>query len=197
MNLKFSVQQIALLPPDPARAIALLTAMGITDWVHDTVTAHGTVFGEPEPKSVGKLAFNYTGLAEARELEVLGYQSGKNWMDRHGPSVSHIGTHCTDSELSEWFGFFKERGIPIAQELFTEDHTNAAIRNQRWYHYVIFDTRAILGCDVKFIVRSNQPAGTEPEQRGMTQMECTKCNSHSTTDAGLFSGRALCPKCGD
>jgi hypothetical protein len=32
-------------------------------------------------------------------------------------------------------------------------HTNPVISGKRWYNYVIFDTKEILGVDLKFIVR--------------------------------------------
>jgi hypothetical protein len=35
----------------------------------------------------------------------------------------------------------------------TISHTNPVIAGKRWYTYVIFDTRSILGIDLKFIVR--------------------------------------------
>ena len=44
----------------------------------------------------------------------------------------------------------------MAQEVFTESHTNPVIAGKRSYNYVIFDTREILGVDLKFIVRINK-----------------------------------------
>ena len=49
-----------------------------------------------------------------------------------------------------------ERGIKVAQEVFTKSHTNPVIAGKRKYNYVIFDTKEILGVDLKFIVRINQ-----------------------------------------
>ena len=43
----------------------------------------------------------------------------------------------------------------MAQEVMTESHTNPVIAGKRTYNYVIFDTKEILGVDVKFIVRIN------------------------------------------
>jgi hypothetical protein len=61
--------------------------------------------------------------------------------------------HCTADELLKWRKFFRDRGIQIAQEVFTDSHSNPAIAGKRSYNYVIFDTRKILGVDLKFIVR--------------------------------------------
>ena len=63
--------------------------------------------------------------------------------------------HCTADELLGWRDFFKKRDIPVAQEVVTESHTNPVIAGKRTYNYVIFDTKEILGVDVKFIVRKN------------------------------------------
>jgi hypothetical protein len=41
----------------------------------------------------------------------------------------------------------------VAQEVLTQSHTNPVISGKRWYNYVIFDTKDILGVDLKFIVR--------------------------------------------
>jgi hypothetical protein len=149
--MKLKVDQIALCPEDPAAAIELLTAMGAADWARDHVVAHGTVFGE-DAESEGVLAYNYE-LGSPREFEVLNYVAGDNWMDAHPRSVSHFGMHCTAKELVGWKQFFRERDIRVAQELLTDRHTNPRIAGQRRYHYCIFDTRAILGVDLKFIVR--------------------------------------------
>ena len=71
-------------------------------------------------------------------------------------SISHLGMHCTADELLNWRDFFDERGIKVAQEVFTKSHTNPVIAGKRKYNYVIFDTKEILGVDLKFIVRINQ-----------------------------------------
>ena len=151
--MKFIVEQIALCPPHPKVAIELLTAMGLAEWARDHVTAAGFVFGE-NTESEADLAFNYDATsAKPLELEVLHYTAGNNWMKSHGPSVSHLGMHCTADELEEWRSFFFARGIGVAQEVFTKEHTNPVISGKRWYTYAIFDTRPILGVDIKFIVR--------------------------------------------
>lgn len=168
--MQFKIEQVALCPPDPEKAIELLKAMGMTDWVRDIVVAQGTVRDErttedvlvngiqkEKSTNVAHLAFNYQALGAAKELEVLNYAAGKNWMSAHRPSVSHLGMHCNTSELYEWKQFFKRRGISIAQEVDTLSHSNPEISGKRWYHYCIFDTRAFLGVDIKFIVRKDSP----------------------------------------
>lgn len=151
--MKFNIEQIALCPPDPAEAIKLLKEMGADEWVQDLVVATGTVGTTLEQTNVATLAFNYTALDSARELEVLHYCAGSNWMEGRASRVSHIGMHVDAAELQRWRTFFKNRGYDVAQEVHTDSHTNPAIAGKRWYHYVIFDTYRTLGVDVKFIVR--------------------------------------------
>lgn len=150
--MQFKIQQIAFCPKDPQRAFALLEKIGLSKWTLDTVTATGKVRGEAGTNTAN-LAFNYESF-DGNELEVLDYVDGKNWMAGKRPTVSHVGMHCSEAELTEWKKLFEAEGIPIAQEVFTESHTNPfLVNNGRRYHYCIFDTRAILGTDLKFIVR--------------------------------------------
>jgi len=151
-KLVFRVEQVALCPKDPARAIALLTKMGAGEWARDHVKASGRVFGAGGTNEAN-LAFDYELLKGANELEVLEYTDGPNWMELAPNTVSHLGMHCDAKELLRWQKFFAEEGIAEAQSVRTFSHTNPAISTTRRYNYVIFDTREILGVDIKFIVR--------------------------------------------
>lgn len=156
--MKFVIEQIAICPKDPVAAKKLLSEIGAINWAEDHVVATGNVFGRPGTNEAD-LSFNYDIFA-GKEFEVLDYTKGDNWMDgmqRGRNAVSHLGMHCSAEELTEWRAFFAGRGIHVAQEVFTESHTNPVIAGKRWYNYVIFDTKAILGVDVKFIVRLEKP----------------------------------------
>lgn len=154
--MKFQVEQIALCPKDPAAARAFLSAIGLDIWVEDHVVARGLVYGTGPSVNEADLAFNYQATPEEikpLELEVLHYTDGPNWMDAHAPSVSHLGMHCSEEELVAWREKFAALGVEVAQEVLTLSHTNEQIKDSRRYNYVIFDTRDILGVDLKFIVR--------------------------------------------
>lgn len=152
--MKFHADQIALCPRDPKAAARLLMDMGVTNWTVDRVIARGTVNDEKGVINVADLAFNYDTISH-NELELLHYVEGKNWMNDpvRANSVSHLGSHCTESELELWKVFFAERNVGVVQEVITESHTNPAIAGKRKYKYAIFDTKAILGVDIKMIVR--------------------------------------------
>lgn len=152
--IRFRVEQIAIAPKNPAAAIELLTALGAEDWARDHVVANGEVYGVGG-KNEADLAFNYDLVSGGKEFEVLHYTHGLNWMDEPSRvnSVSHLGMHCTLGELVEFKLFFLKRGITVAQEVFTDSHTNPVIAGKRKYNYCIFNTKEILGVDLKFIVR--------------------------------------------
>jgi len=162
-KLKFKIEQIAIAPHNSEKAIGLLKAIGAEDWTKDIVVAEGDVFGQKAYKkiNVAELNFNYQiGKIDADkdgiEFEVLDYQAGDNWLDYGNRlnSVSHLGMHCTDEELVEWKELFNRLDIKIAQEVDTVSHSNEyLIDKKRKYHYCIFDTKEILGADLKFIVR--------------------------------------------
>lgn len=154
--MQFHIEQIAIYPNDPVQAIKLLKDLGAEEWAHDHVHALGEVFGI-HTKNEADLAFNYQlGREDGKplEFEVLHYTDGIHWMhSRFRPGVSHLGMHCTPEDLARFRIFFATRGIGVAQEVLTQNHTNPVIAGLRWYQYVIFDTFAILGVDLKFIVR--------------------------------------------
>ena len=162
LKMKFTIEQIAIAPKDPVAAKNLLSEIGATEWSEDHVVASGNVFGQ-RGTNEANLSFNYD-IFSGNEFEILDYTSGPNWIDdgEHKPlngnrnTVSHLGMHCSADDLIEWRVFFQSRGIDVAQEVMTESHTNPVIAGKRSYNYVIFDTKDILGVDLKFIVRINK-----------------------------------------
>jgi hypothetical protein len=154
--MNFKIEQIAIAPKNSKAAKALLAAIGLSAWIMDTVSARGTVKGNAgEIYNAAELSFNYDAApADGKlEFEVLDYKVGPNWLQGRAQSVSHLGMHCTEEELAEWRKVFAAHNVAVAQEVFTEAHSNPAIKDTRRYHYVIFDTRPLLGVDLKFIVR--------------------------------------------
>lgn len=173
---QFKIEQIALSIPDAAAAQAFLEKIGLTEWFADRVVATGVVFPASEYKGYdyevqnhADLRFNYqagngTDAAAGKplELEVLDYVKGDSWIseniqngDAHENQACHLGMHVTMTELLEWQKFFRSEGISIAQSVTTDSHTNPAIAGKRRYAYEIYDTRSIIGIDLKFIVRLN------------------------------------------
>lgn len=166
--MKFILEQLAICPPDREKAIKLLKEIGLTKWTEDLVVAEGQVFGGAKATNVADLAFNYQTADDGHgnpppnskplEFEVLNYRTGDHWMRAHEPSASHLGMHVSNSELHDWRRFFAMRSIGVAQEVDTLSHNNPIIAGKRFYKYVIFNTRPILGIDLKFIVRRDVEA---------------------------------------
>jgi hypothetical protein len=165
---QFKIEQIALYPQNSERARTFLAKLGLSEWFHDNVVARGEVFSETACENQAHLAFNYqagngsdTEAGKPLELEVLDYQVGENWMDVSIESgetgkfggVSHLGMHVTEEQLVEFDKVMRENDIEIAQRVHTKSHTNPAIKDSRRYKYVIYDTRFLIGVDLKFIVR--------------------------------------------
>lgn len=152
--MKFTIEQIAICPRDPAAARVFLSDLGLSDWVHDTVDAVGI-----PGNSTAELSFNYQGGCEKPlEFEVLHYVKGDNWMAHQPPRVSHLGMHVTEEELQDFDVVMRRWNVAIAQAVATTNHTNPAIAGKRWYKYVIYDTFPLLGVDLKFIIRKEEPA---------------------------------------
>lgn len=162
--MKFRFEQLALAinALREPEALALLADLGVETWVHDNVEAEGKVHNH-NAVNYAALSFNYTALEDMRELELLRYRDGPNWItpldsNVQRTCVSHLGTHCTEEELAQWRQtLIYKHHLQIVQEVFTQNHVNPEIAGKRWYHYVIFGARHLIGTDLKFIVRMDQP----------------------------------------
>lgn len=156
--MQFKIEQIAIAPRNAIKAVQLMMVLGLTDWINDDVAAAGTVWGAATSNEA-QLSFNYQAApTKPLELEMLQYKKGLNWLDlRSGAVVSHIGMHVSEGELEAWRVKLDEIGIKVAQEVLTYSHSNPNIAGKRWYKYVIFSTYEYIGCDLKFILRRDQP----------------------------------------
>lgn len=158
------LEQIAIATNDTNKTIqALSSAFGLAGgWTMDVVEAKATVFGQ-EGENIAELNFNYD---LGFELEVLEYINGASWHDARVaqgaefPFLSHIGYHCTEREAQAQIARMALLGVNIAQEVHTKSHSNPVIDGKRLYHYVVFDSKHLLGFDLKLIVRLN-PDGSE------------------------------------
>jgi hypothetical protein len=160
--MQFKIEQVALWPASSQVAKHFLMELGLTDWVSDQVAAKGEVYGVQDAENKATLSFNYQAAPESSlELEILDYNEGLNWMDASVNkgvvssigAVSHLGMHVTEDQLDEFDRIMDKYGVRIAQKVRTQSHTNPAIKDSRRYMYVIYDTRRLIGVDLKFIVR--------------------------------------------
>jgi len=145
------IEQIAFTGPSIKDLKYTFSLLGVDEWVQDTVTAKGKVFGD-DATNVAELHFNYQ---MGFELELLEYKEGNNWLahrDTDGPQLSHMGLHVTRSQMENIKRDMYKAKIYIAQEVITQNHTNPGVQG-RTYHYVVFDSRKRLGFDLKLIER--------------------------------------------
>ena len=137
------IDQIAYYCSNPKSEAFIKRMLGLENepWVRDTVTAKSMVWGKPLAENVAELQFNYSlGI----EVEILRYTRGPNWHDgvqfSAEPFISHVGAHLADGE--PWPEF---SGCVVAQETFTQQHTNEYLTTGgaagRLFHYKVFQLR--------------------------------------------------------
>ena len=172
--MEFKIEQVAIFFPESTGSTHLMLMQDLfgdagSQWIHDSNVAEGRVLrqtNQPRGKSdyadsykdvtvKGHLLFNY---GSDIELEFLQYDGKDHWMrrfdEKNTPVVSHFGMHVSPVQLDRWRSYLTGNfGFKVAQEVRTVEHTNPAIKDERRYDYVIFDTRHVLGVDLKFIVR--------------------------------------------
>lgn len=145
------IDQIAILGHGTSmRHLANIFGMEL-QWFEDHVEARGQVYGE---SAVNEAHLRYNYQIAGVEFEVLQYTQGRSWHEDDGnepPTVSHLGIHVDD--LDAWMGRLDGLGYRRAQDVRTVSHTNPAIKDNRRYQYVIYDTRAEIGFYLKLIKR--------------------------------------------
>src|ERR1700730_12836637 len=111
MAFQFKIEHIALQPRDPDKALRLLEALGLTDWINDEMTVYGRVWDSESRMGKVDLEFNYqadcdrkadNGARRPIELEIMTCTSGVNWMSHNeGNFISHFGMQVTHEQLEE------------------------------------------------------------------------------------------------
>jgi len=143
----FKIDQIAFLARTKGDVGPIKNRLGLgeAEWTEDIVTSKGFV-AELPAENTAKLLFNEdTGI----QIEIIQYLDGPNYTSglRMG-HVCHIGMHWDGSGDLPYFP------APVAQEVWTQVHTNQAVLDLgRHYHYKIYDTRALFGVHFKVIER--------------------------------------------
>jgi hypothetical protein len=141
------LDQLAFYAVDQAARDDIKRVFGLQDarWIRDAAVGRAIVKGKKYAAVTAVLEFNYDlGI----EFEILTFSTySPYWQSKgHHPSFfSHIGIHVDE---------FPEIEAPLVYELWTEDHTNPYLKEQkRTYHYRIHDTTKHLGVYTKFIRR--------------------------------------------
>lgn len=149
------IEQIALINDSGNSLYHGLSLLGAKEWSHDVVTTLARVGNDAPAEQQAILHFNYE-VIPGKELELIHYTSGTNWLERAKArsGLSHMGMHVNSidgASIMLYNAVGKE--LEIAQEAVTMSHTNPIIKDTRRYRYRIFNTRKLLGFDLKFIER--------------------------------------------
>jgi hypothetical protein len=136
------------------RMIKRMLNLRSAEWVEDEVVAEGQVNGRPG-RNRAKLLFNYD---YGREIEILRYLEGPNYLDAAGiksGQICHIGMHYEGTGKPNTFA------APIMQQVVTQSHTNEYVLGKGLhYRYSIYDTRPELGVFMKVIERIHPTGGS-------------------------------------
>jgi hypothetical protein len=167
-KLEYQFHQVAMYYPtfDQAHeAMAMWNGMG-HEFAEDSATLRGSTRVRSEWKrsvTQARMFFNYTIMP--MEFEVLHYSSGdhrytQNKFDDDGrythtstgeaPFLSHFSVYTENlereaGELADVLGFGPY------YKFTTEGHTNPRVKGKKRFTETIFDTRALIGADLKFI----------------------------------------------
>ena len=143
----YQFHQIAIYAANQDNAVDFYKEMGHTDWIEDFAILHGWLDGElVETKA--HIQFNYDIMP--MELEFLTYM-GPNRHTAQGrdgvvPFISHMSVYTDDV-----FDVAMNMPMKPYHRFVTRDHMNPGVRDKKRFIECIYDTRNVLGYDIKFI----------------------------------------------
>jgi hypothetical protein len=141
---------------DVDTAVNLWKEMGVDQWHHDEPLYKGTIDGD-YAECRGYLSFNYQ-ILKGFELEFLTHEGASPWLELfengqvyEGGFVSHMSSYVNDVE--ETANQLKDTIGPPYYIRETHDHQNPHVVGVKRFKEYIYDTRALLGFDIKTIQR--------------------------------------------
>lgn len=152
------ISQIAIYVPDVNFFSNKVKEKFNIDFYKDNLKMDGE-FLNGEFKNIPlELAF-FHGLIQGCELEFINSESCDHWHQEiisncdGVPFLSHLGVYCSSySEFDDFLEKFKS--FEVLQHSKSKDHSNKRPDGtERHYEDVIFNTRSILGFNIKFTVR--------------------------------------------
>jgi hypothetical protein len=151
-DLKF--HQVAIYHNDPETAVMEWSDMGYDQWTSDVATLVGMEWGDPSQKE-GQMWFNYDILP--MEFEYVKYSTEfrhtLDQRDGHPPFISHMSTYVEDLD-AQVQKVEDALGITPYHRFVTRNHQNPyVVEKEVRFKEAIYDTRLLLGFDVKMIQR--------------------------------------------
>lgn len=155
----YQFHQVAMYTKEPQKAMGYWRSRGHHKWIEDHATLRGYITdpntGVVYQSSVqAEMWFNYT--VQPMELEFLTYHMGTSRHSLAGndrpsaPFISHMSVYVDDimREILEHeiaFGY-----LPY-HRFVTTGHSNPGVQNKKRFIEAIYDTKGLLGYDVKLI----------------------------------------------
>lgn len=150
-GLKF--HQVAIYSANVFESVNMWKDMGYEDWTYDEAILSGTEWGKPGSKKAF-MAFNYDILPN--ELEFVHYSAPTRHLqderDGNPPFISHMSVMVDDVQW-ETLRIFNRFGMKPYHEFLTGHHTNERVKGRKRFKEAIYDTRGLLGFDLKLIQR--------------------------------------------
>lgn len=152
----FQFHQVAMFCPSKVfgeavhEAVGYWKSLGYTNWIKDTATLKGVLYGEPVETSALML-FNYDIMP--MELEFLSYHGPSRWHwvpDYKSPFVSHMSVY-TDDVIRDTRRMTERLGFAPFHRFITQSHTNPGVAGKKRFIESIFGSHEILGYDIKLI----------------------------------------------
>lgn len=149
---KLKFHQVAIYCWNPLLQVQWWEDNGFGDWHFDQALLVGQDRGVQVSKKA-TMAFNYDIMP--LELEYVSYHGPRNSVDERSGSVpflSHLSTIVEDVD-DEMGRIEKETGLRPYHQFVTEGHTNPKVKFKKRFKEAIYDTRFVLGFDIKLIQR--------------------------------------------
>lgn len=147
----YEFHQTAIFAADQDAAVQLYRDLGYENWIEDNAELKGILDGKPVVTKA-RMQFNYDVFGG--ELEFLTYE-GPNRHAEQGrtglpPFISHMSTYVDDVRWHT-VQMYREFGMLPYHRFITQNHTNPAVVGKKRFIEAIYDTRALLGFDLKMI----------------------------------------------
>ena len=143
----YQFHQIAIYAAHQDDAVEFYRNLGHNDWIEDYASLVGWLDGELV-ETQAHMQFNYDIMP--MELEFLTY-SGPNRHAAQGrdgevPFISHMSVYTDDV-----FEIIKQFRMKPYHRFVTRNHANPGVAGKKRFIECIYDTRNVLGYDIKFI----------------------------------------------
>ena len=151
--LQYQFHQVAIFCPDHGAkdAMDLYKTFGFKRWIEDSAELKGFLHGDPVVTKA-RMYFGYSVIGG--ELEFLEYEGPSRHQGSEGrgrsPYISHMSAYVDDVRTTVSDVYIVTGRVPY-HRFITQNHTNPAVAGKKRFIEAIYDTRELIGYDLKFI----------------------------------------------